>query len=129
MKSIQSRVLRRRAGFLAAIASVAAALSAQAHAFLDHAEPGVGSSAKQLPKEVKVTFTEEVEPAFSSLKVFDAAGKQVDSKNVHVDPKDGKILIVSLPGALGVGTYKVVWRVVSKDTHITQGDFTIAREP
>ena len=70
-----------------------------------------------------------MELAFSSIKVFDAAGKQVDGKNVHADPKDGRILIVSLPATLGPGTYKVVWRVVSKDTHITNGDFTITKEP
>ena len=126
---LPSLARRARTGLLAAVLSVAAALSAHAHAFLDHADPAVGSSAKQVPKEVKITFTEEVEPMFSSIKVFDAAGKQVDGKNVHADPKDGKILIVSLPGALGAGTYKVSWRVVSKDTHVTQGDFTFVKEP
>ena len=84
---------------------------------------------KESPKEVKLTFTEEVEPAFSKMQVFDAAGKQVDEKNVHTDPKNGRGLIVSLPGSLGAGTYKVVWRAVSKDTHVTQGDFTFVKEP
>ena len=71
----------------------------------------------------------EVDSASSSVKVFDASGKEVDGKNVHADPKDGRILIVSLPDTLGTGIYKVVWRAVSKDTHVTQGDFTITKEP
>ncbi len=114
---------------LAAVLSLATAAAVQAHAFLDHADPEVGKTIKDQPKEVKLTFTEELEPAFSKVQVFDTAGKQVDAKNVHADPKNGCVLIVSLPGALGAGTYKVVWRVVSKDTHVTQGDFTFAKAP
>ena len=114
---------------LAAALSLAAAVAVQAHAFLDHADPEVGKTVKASPKEVKLTFTEEVEPAFSKIQVFDAAGKQVDEKNVHADPRNGCVLIVSLPDLLGAGTYKVVWRVVSKDTHVTQGDFTFVKDP
>ncbi len=109
--------------------NVAAAVSAQAHAFLDHANPEVGKSVKEIPKEVKLTFTEEVEPAMSKVKVFDAADKEVDEKDVHADPKNARVLIVSLPGTLGAGTYKVVWRAVSKDTHVTEGNFTFVKEP
>ena len=115
--------------FLTAIIGVAAVSCAHAHAFLDHADPAVGGSIKGMPKEVRLAFTEEVEPAFSSVKVFDAAGKEVDGKNVHTDPKDGHLLLVSLPVSLAAGAYKVVWRVVSKDTHVTQGDFTFTKEP
>ena len=114
---------------LAAVFGVAAAFSAPAHAFLDHADPEVGRSVKELPKEVKLTFTEELESAFSTVKVFDATGKEVDAKNVHTDPKNGHVLIVSLPAALGAGTYKVVWRVVSKDTHVTEGNFSFVKAP
>ena len=118
-----------KTALLTTVIGVAAVSCVQAHAFLDHADPAVGSSVKQAPKEVKLAFTEEVEPAFSSVKVFDAAGKEVDGKNVHADPNDGHLLLVSLPVALAAGVYKVVWRVVSKDTHVTQGNFTFTKEP
>ncbi len=129
MKPIFSRLVPGRAILVAAIFSVAAAGSARAHAFLARADPEVGKSTKELPKEVKLTFTEELEPAFSSVKVFDAAGKEVDGRNVHPDPKNGHVLLVSLPNALGAGTYKVVWRVVSKDTHVTEGNFSFVKAP
>jgi len=102
--------------------------SASAHAFLDHAEPRVGSAISQAPSDVRIWFTQAVEPAFSRIEVFDAGGKRVDGKDAHVDPGDHHILIISLP-RLAAGTYKVSWRVVSVDTHRTQGDFKFTVKP
>ncbi len=95
---------------------------AWAHAFLDHAEPKVGSTATFAPTEIKVWFTQELEPAFSSLEVADAQGKQVDKKDTKLDEKTKLLLTVSVP-PLPPGTYTVAWHVVSVDTHKTQGHF------
>jgi len=101
----------------------ACATLAEAHAFLDHAEPKVGSTVKGSPTEVKIWFTEELEGAFSKIEVFDAQGKEVDQKNVKVDPADKSVMSVALP-KLPAGTYKVVWNAVAVDTHHTTGTFT-----
>jgi len=95
----------------------------EAHAFFKDADPGVGSTIQTSPGEVRIRFTENIEPAVSSIQVFDAAGKEVDKRDRHVDSSDHALLEVSLP-PLGAGTYKVVWRVVSVDTHVTNGNFT-----
>ena len=95
----------------------------EAHAFLKDSEPAVGGTVQTSPNEVRIRFTENIEPAFSSIKVFDAAGEQVDKRDVHLDRSDRALLHVSLP-RLGAGIYKVVWRVVSVDTHVTNGNFT-----
>ena len=50
-----------------------------AHAFLDHAEPRVGSSVDSPPSAVQLHFTEPIEPAFCRLEVMDAAGQRVDT--------------------------------------------------
>jgi len=94
-----------------------------AHAFLEHSAPPVGGKVHSAPAAVRIWFTEAIEPAFSSVQVFDATGKQVDKKDTHLDRSNRSLLQVSLP-RLGPGTYKVVWRVVSVDTHRTNGDFT-----
>ena len=96
---------------------------ARAHAFLEHSDPAVGGKVHSAPAEVRIWFTEAIEPAFSSIQVFDAAGKQLDKKDTHPDPSNRSLLQISLP-PLGPGTYKVVWHVVSVDTHMTKGDFT-----
>jgi len=104
------------------LVSLALPAFVSAHANLDHAEPKVGATVNQSPKEVKIWFSQSVEPAFSTIEVFDSAGKQIDKKDSHVDKADKELLIVSVP-ALDPGTYKVVWHVVSTDTHKTHGDF------
>jgi methionine-rich copper-binding protein CopC len=95
----------------------------EAHAFLQHAEPAVGSTVQVSPSEVRVLFTEKIEPAFSTIQVFNAIGKEIDKRDVHLDRPNQALLHVSLP-PLQAGTYKVVWRVVSVDTHVTHGTFT-----
>jgi methionine-rich copper-binding protein CopC len=102
---------------------VAGTARVEAHAFLKDAKPGVGSTVQTSPNEVRIRFTENIEPAFSSIQVFDASEKEVDKRDVHLDRSDRALLHVSLP-RLGAGIYKVVWRVVSVDTHVTNGSFT-----
>ena len=63
-----------------------------------------------------------------TLKVLDAQGKRVDKADARVDRADRGLLRVSLE-ALGPGVYTVVWRVVSVDTHVTEGDFAFHVEP
>jgi len=94
-----------------------------AHVFLERSNPDVGGKTHSAPAAVRIWFTEAIEPAFSRIQVFDAAGKQVDKKDTHSDRSSRSLLEISLP-RLGPGTYKVAWGVVSVDTHVTKGDFT-----
>src|ERR1700687_5300203 len=98
---------------------------ASAHAFLDHAEPRVGNKVASAPREVTLWFTHKLEPAFSTVSVTNPAGQRVDSGKAHVS---GSQMSVSLrPG--GAGTYHVTWRVLSVDTHTTDGSFTFQVGP
>ena len=101
---------------------------ALAHAFLDHATPAVGSHVRGSPQAVTLWFTEELEPAFSSIKVLDASGKQVDRGDTAPDPNDRTALKVSLQ-RLVPGVYRVAWRVLSVDTHVTEGEFSFTVQP
>ena len=110
--------------FVFAVLSVIAVVArVEAHAFLVHAEPQVGSKVNKVPTEVRVWFSETVQASVSSIQVFDVSGKQVDKKDTHSDRANHAILCVSLIPALTPGTYKVIWRVTSADTHVTSGDF------
>jgi copper resistance protein C len=94
-----------------------------AHAFLDHAEPAVGSQIHSEPTQVKIWFTEKLEPALSKIQVFDLSGREIDKHDGQIDQSNGALLTVSLP-ELKPGKYKVFWRAVSVDTHVTTGNFT-----
>jgi methionine-rich copper-binding protein CopC len=55
--------------------------------------------------------------------VFDQQGKQVDKKDTHADSSNHAVLHISLVSGLRPGSYRVSWRVMSVDTHVTNGDF------
>ena len=93
------------------------------HAFLERAEPRVGSTVKAAPAQVRVWFTEALEPAFSTLEVVNQSGDRVDRGPAKVDAASPALLQVPLE-PLGPGVYRVKWRVLSIDTHVTEGDFT-----
>ena len=107
---------------LVAILFIAIQSQAWAHAFLDHAEPKVGSTVTGSPAVIRIWFTQELEPAFSTVEVQDAQGNEVDKKDTRLDDKDRTLLIVSVP-PLPDGNYNVTWHVTSVDTHRTQGHF------
>jgi methionine-rich copper-binding protein CopC len=100
---------------------LAAAGPAFAHAHLDRAAPAVGST-------VVLWFTNQLEPAFSSIEVRDEKGASVQAGKAVVDRGGRTRMSVPLK-ALPPGTYKVMWRVLSVDTHRTQGDFTFRVGP
>jgi copper resistance protein C len=96
-----------------------------AHAFVDHAEPAVGSQIRSAPTQVKIWFTEKLEPALTKIQVFDTSGREIDKRDAKIDESNAALLMVSLP-ELKPGNYKVIWRAVSVDTHVTTGSFTFA---
>jgi methionine-rich copper-binding protein CopC len=96
---------------------------AGAHAFLERADPRVGSTVRTSLAEVRLWFTEPLEPAFSSVQVVNEAGQRVDKGDPHVDPATPRLLRISLQPHLP-GTYKVIWRVLPVDAHVTEDDFT-----
>ncbi|MGA8656942.1 MAG: copper resistance protein CopC [Chthoniobacterales bacterium] len=51
-----------------------------------------------------------------------------DKRNVHIDGSNPAVLEVALP-PLKPGKYKVIWRAVSVDTHVTTGNFTFEVTP
>ncbi len=93
--------------------------TAQAHAFLDHASPAVGSTVSGSPSAVTLYFTETLEPKFSGGEVRNAGGARVD----HGASVSGSAMRLGV-GGLAPGTYSVTWHVLSVDTHKTQGSFS-----
>ena len=94
--------------------------AAQAHAFLDHATPLVGSTVATAPNELSLSFTQNLEASFSSVEVTGPNGARVDAGKAQIS---GNTMRVGLKAA-GPGTYHVHWHALSVDTHTTQGSFT-----
>ena len=98
---------------------------AQAHAFPVRSDPRVGWTVAASPPKVTIWFDGELEPAFSTITVYNSAKQQVDKGNSRVNGPDASVLEVDLT-PLAPGTYHVYWKALAKDTHVTQGDFTFA---
>ena len=113
---------------LGAVLTLAMAAAAQAHAFLDRAQPRVGSRSSKPPTEVRLTFTEGLEAVFCRVTVTGPAGFG-GAGPVKPAPGDPKSLMVDLRSPTPPGTYVVRWRVLSVDTHVTEGDFSFRVGP
>jgi len=96
--------------------------AAYAHALLDRASPAVGSEVSSPPSMVTLTYTEPVEPLFSTVRVTNGSGARMD-EGKPVAQDDGRVLSVKLKPLLP-GSYSVEWHVTSVDTHKTKGHFT-----
>jgi methionine-rich copper-binding protein CopC len=103
-------------------------LVAGAHALLERARPVAGSVVRGAPGELTLWFTERIEPAFSEVRVLNAAGRQLDTGSPLFNASEGKVLRIPLP-KLGPGTYRVKWRILSVDTHVSEGEFTFDVAP
>jgi copper transport protein len=123
----------RRAVVRVALACVGAVLlvtagatSASAHAYLRSSTPAQGSVVKVSPALLTLHFSEPVGTSLSAITVLDAAGRNaatgspVQPFNVATD------IAVQLRPGLPDGSYLVVWRVVSDDSHPTAGSYSFS---
>ena len=107
---------------LFALAMLSVASPAFAHAMLERASPLVGSEVSAAPHEITLTFTEGVEPLFSTIELRDAHGTVMATGKPRMEQGNNRRLIVELP-ALGSGSYTVTWHATSVDTHKTEGSY------
>jgi len=57
-----------------------------------------------------------------------ASGTAVTTAPAHIDDASKSVLVLPLP-ALAPGSYRVMWRVLSVDTHVTEGSFRFQVAP
>ena len=112
---------------------------------LSHSEPfetnpANGAGVKVMPKNVRITFGEAIEGAFSSFKVYVYVGEvtkaklqafaksKIAVKNDAAARADAganlsgttKTVDIALKPALKPGVYVVMWRVLGVDTHTVE---------
>ena len=119
---MSNRFTSIHAAFCAAAFSLATMTAAQAHAHLDHASPAVDSKVTTAPKQVEIWFTEALEPKFSRIVVRDANGAAMQIGAATLAPGSTTALRVAVK-PLPPGRYRVLWRVLSVDTHRSFGEF------
>jgi methionine-rich copper-binding protein CopC len=114
---------------VAAIAMIAASLfagAAYAHPEFQSADPAPGATTTTSPKQIRITFNENVIPKMSGVEVKDQTGKIIPTGKATIDPAHKKLLVVPLNEQLPPGDYKVEWHAVSDDAHRVKGSFSFS---
>jgi len=94
-----------------------------AHANLARSSPAANTSLQSSPSEIRLWFTEPLEPNYSHFTLRDTSGQLVVTPPSQIDPTDAHQLFMPVTN-LPNGLYTVVWRTVSAaDGHPAQGSF------
>jgi copper resistance protein C len=105
-----------------ALASVATS-SAFAHAKLQSSDPQAGAILGSAPKQVRLTFNEALEPAFSKIKLAGPGNHDIPLAGAYVDKAAPTIMTAPLP-QLSSGEYRIQWSTMTHDGHKTKGELT-----
>lgn len=104
-----------------------AATPALAHAELKSAVPAVGATVPPpSPTELKLSFSEPIELAFTKVVVKGEDGQPVDLGKLALDPADASTLVVPIAAPLPTGTITVEWTAVADDGHKSKGSYTLS---
>ena len=96
----------------------------EAHAILLRSDPSMGATLKTAPTEVRMWFTESLNPTYSTARIINGSQQRVDQNNAHVSSSDQTEMDVNLPPNLPPAVYVVLWRTQSaSDGNILTGSF------
>ncbi len=97
----------------------------EAQAILLRSNPAQGAVLNTAPTEVRLWFTESLNPTYSTARILNGSKQRVDQNNAHVSTNNSTEMDVNLPPNLSPDVYVVIWRTQSaNDGHILAGSFT-----
>ena len=111
--------------FLATVLALSLPISAaNAHAALIKSSPKSGATISQSDLEFNLTFSEAIEPGFSAFKIESVDGSE--AKISIAFDEDRRAVVLKLGNKLQPGKYRVHWKIVSVDTHRTEGELSFS---
>ena len=120
---MQKKRISRMVIALAAAGLMAFSSMAAAHAHLQSSLPAAKAQVTTSPDALTLSFSENIEAAFSGVTLLDSAKKPVVTAKARVESDQKNRLIVGLPQPLKAGSYQVNWHVLSVDGHKTAGSY------
>jgi copper transport protein len=96
---------------------------ALAHASVVSVSPAPGSVVANLPRSIRIQFSEPVTPFGRGIDVYRPDGRRISGSAAAA----GDTLVGTLSAQGGPeGTYLVQWRIVAQDTHPSRGSYTFS---
>jgi copper transport protein len=101
------------------------AAPAWAHAALLESDPADGALLTEAPATVELRYSEPVGTSLGAVRVLAPDGSRVDTGRVSLRD-DGHTVVAPLQPEMAHGTYTLLWRVVSQDSHPVTGASTFS---
>jgi copper resistance protein C len=112
----------KKVGVGVVLAALLSASVGYAHPQIDHAVPPVGSTVAASPPEIRIFFTQPLNPAQSNIDVAADNGAPVAAGRAVVDAANPTQIALRVP-LLAPGRYRVHWRATSTDGHELEGRY------
>jgi putative copper export protein/methionine-rich copper-binding protein CopC len=124
-----SRYWLARLAAICAILILVVTATAYAHLALESSEPASGAQLNVAPRELRLTFTEEVEVAVARIWFRDAAGTPVALSPLRTPDDSAQVIVATISAPLTAGTHSVQWQVAGTDGHPVRGTFSFTIAP
>lgn len=125
-RMVHGCVSRRRAMlaiFLLLAGTTVRPRDAAAHSRLVKSDPATRAVVASAPKEVRLWFNEQVEPAFAKIWIAPPQGEHIPLAT-RGDPTDSRLLVATLPENLPEGPVVIGFHVLSVDGHTIEDKLT-----
>lgn len=118
------------AGSALALAAILVAVGdAWAHGALKSSVPAAGSHLDRVPHEIRLTFNENAERAFTRITLIGADGKTVPTGPVTIPSDSPRVAFATIGAHLAPGVYTVQWQFAGRDAHPVRGNFKFTIAP
>jgi len=102
-----------------AVAFLACAITASAHAILKESTPAPNGVITGPDITIRLRFNSRIDAAHSRIELTD--GKQ--GRAIEIGPQTAPDTLTGKASGIHPGAYKVQWQVLATDGHLTRGEF------
>jgi copper resistance protein C len=114
---------------LALVAILIVAKESWAHGALKSSVPAAGAHLDKVPREIRLTFNENAERAFTRIVLVGPDGKNATLTPVTIPKDSPRVALASITETLAAGVYTVQWQFGGKDGHPVRGTFKFTIAP
>ena len=100
---------------------------ATGHTRLERSVPESGAHLAEVPRELRLTFSDAPELTFTRLRLLGPDSVDVALGTLHLD--SARTVVAAIRGPFSAGTYTVVWQIAGADGHPIRGRFMFTIAP